>query len=226
MQDYHTDSDVILEYINTLEATQKKSKRGTGNNPITDTTLLPIATNAMLKTGAHPRTTDKWEDLNTSTQTWDAWKTSYKTADIKERFRRFASGENAAHGALRQAGAPQGTAIDDLVNKYDLEDYFNNLAAAATIEKVVLEHLTASIAALTTNRKALVATNAKLAAEVTNFTRRLGQNSGSKTSGTTEYKQIPRTCPYCKKEGFRKPDTCLELEKNSSNCPPNWKHSL
>ena len=60
MQEYHKDSEGILEYINSLKAAQNKSKRGTGNNPITDKTLLLIATNAMLKTGAHPRTTDKW----------------------------------------------------------------------------------------------------------------------------------------------------------------------
>ena len=84
MQEYHMDSEGILEYINALEAAQKKSKRGTGNNSITDGTLLLIVTNAMLKTGAHPRTTDKWEDLDASAQTWDMWKTAYKTADMKE----------------------------------------------------------------------------------------------------------------------------------------------
>ena len=66
MQDYHTDSEGILEYTNVLEAAQNKSKRRTGNNPITDATLLLIVTNGMLKTGAHPRTTDKWEDLDAS----------------------------------------------------------------------------------------------------------------------------------------------------------------
>ena len=60
MQEYHKDSKGVLEYINTPKATQKKSKRGTGNNPITDKTLLFIATNAIMKTGAHPQTTDKW----------------------------------------------------------------------------------------------------------------------------------------------------------------------
>ena len=62
---------------------------------------------------------------------------AYKTTDMKEQVRQLATGENAAHGALRQAGThptqtPQGTAIDDLVNKYDFEDYFDNLATAAT----------------------------------------------------------------------------------------------
>ena len=132
MQDYHIDSEGILEYINALEAAQKKSNYGTGNNPVTDKTLLLIATNAMLKTGAHPRNTDKWEDLNASSQTWDAWKTAYKTSDMKERVQRFQLGTHLTQ-------TPQVTAIDYLVNKYDLEDYFNNLAAAATTEKVLLE---------------------------------------------------------------------------------------
>ena len=53
MQDYHTDIEGIFEYINALEAAKKKPKRGTSNNPITDKTLLLIAKNTMLKTGAH-----------------------------------------------------------------------------------------------------------------------------------------------------------------------------
>ena len=117
MQEYHTDSEGILKYINTLEAARKKSKRETGNNPITDATLLLITKNAMLKTGVHPQTTYKWEDINASAQTWDAWKMAYKTADTKEQVQRLATGENAAHSALRQTLAPQGTPINNLVNK-------------------------------------------------------------------------------------------------------------
>ena len=113
------------------------------------------------------------------------WKTAYKTADMKERVRRLATGKNAAHGALCQTFAPRGTAIDDLVNKDNLEDYFEKIAAAVTTEKNLLEQLTAAISALTINDEALVATNSKLAAEVTNLTRRLGRNTDSKTSGTT-----------------------------------------
>ena len=172
-------------------------------------------TNAMLKTGAHPLTTDKWEDLDAAAQTWNAWKTAYKTSDMKDRVRRLAMGENDAHGALRQTAAPQGTAIDDLVNKDDLEDYFDNIAAAATTEKVVLAQLTSAIAAITINNKALVATNSKLVEEVTNLTRRLGQKyDGAASTNMPPEKRIPKTFPHCKKEGFHKPDTCLELSNN------------
>ena len=60
-------------------------------------------------------------------------------------------------------------------------------------KKDVLEQLTSAIAELTTNNEALVATNAKIAAELTNLKRRLGQNTRSETSGTIEDKRIPRT---------------------------------
>ena len=196
MQEYHKYSKVILEYINALEAAQKKSKCRTVNNPIMDDTLLLIATNSMLKTGAHPRTTDKWEDLEKAAQTWNASKTSYKTADTKERVRRLATVENAAHGALRQTVTPQGTTIDNLANKDDLEYYFDNLAAAATTENVVMAQLTATILEMTINNKALVATNSKLVAEVATLTRRLGQNTKGATSTNMPDKRGPKTCPH------------------------------
>ena len=115
---------------------------------------------------------------------------------MKERVRRLATGENSAHGALRQIVAPQGTAIDDLVNKDNLKDYFDSLAADVTTETVALEQLTATIAALTINNDALVAKNSKLAAVVTNLTRRLGRNTDSTTRGTMADKRIPQTCPH------------------------------
>ena len=59
MQEYHKNSEGILEYINALETAKKKSKRGKCNNLITDKTLLLIPTNTLLKTGVHPGTTDK-----------------------------------------------------------------------------------------------------------------------------------------------------------------------
>ena len=82
MQEYHVDSDVILKYINNLEATHNKSIRGTGKNPITNASLLLIATNVMMKTGAFLRTTDRWEDLDKTAHTWDTWKTAYKAANM------------------------------------------------------------------------------------------------------------------------------------------------
>ena len=145
---------------------------------------------------------------------------------MKERVRRIATGKNDAHDALRQTVAPQGTEIDNHANKNDLEDYVYNLAAAATKEKVVLAQLMAGIAAMTINNKALVATESKLVAEVTNLTKMLGRNSDGATSTNTPDKRIPKTFPHCKTEGFHKPENCLKISKNASRRPPNQKSSL
>ena len=114
----------------------------------------------------------------------------------------MATGDNAAHGALHHTVAPQGTAIYNLVNKDDLGDYFDNLAASATTEKVVLEKLTAAIAALTINNKAIFTTNSKLAAEVTNLTRRLGRNTDSSTIRTTGGQAKPQDLSALQKRGL------------------------
>ena len=146
---------------------------------------------------------------------------------MKERVQQLATGENSSHSALRQIVPPQGTAIDNLINKEDIEDYFDNLAAAATTEKFVLAQLTAAIAAMTINNEALVATNSKFVAEVTTFTRRLGRNTdGAKSTNTAPDKRSPKTCLHCKRECFHNPDTCLEMSKNASRRPPNWKINL
>ena len=54
-----------------------------------------------------------------------------------------------------------------------------------TKEKVVLVQLTAAIAVMKINNKALVATKYKILAEAITLTRRLGQNSDGTTSGNT-----------------------------------------
>ena len=122
--------------------------------------------------------------------------------------------------------APQGTAIYDLLNKDYLEDYCDNIAAAATTEKFVLAQLTAAIAAMNINNGALVATNSNLVAEVTTLTRRLSQNSDGAPSTNTPDKKSSKTCPHCKKEGFHKLYTYLGLSKNANRRPPNCKSGL
>ena len=96
-----------------------------------------------------------------------------------------------------------------------------------TTEKVVLAQITAAIVAMTINNEDFVATKSKLVAEVKTLTRRLVRNSdGVASTNTPTEKRSPKTCPYCKKEGFHKPDICLKLSKNASRRPPNWKSSL
>ena len=66
----------IPKYINALEYTQKQSKRS--GNPITEDTLLLIASNAMLVSERFPRSDESWEYLTKSENNWAAWKNMYK----------------------------------------------------------------------------------------------------------------------------------------------------
>ena len=146
---------------------------------------------------------------------------------MKERVHRLVTYEHAAQGVMRQSYTPSDrTAIKKLVNKDDLEDYFDNLAAAAMTEKAVLEQLTQVIVKLTMNNATLVTLNAKLKAEVANLTKKLGKNTGSNTGGKATNKRSPTTCTHSKKYGFLKPYDCFELENNSSKRPKNWKSNL
>ena len=58
MQHYHQDMKGIPEYINTLEDAQKRSKRA--GNPITEDTLLLIATNTMISAERFPLADEIW----------------------------------------------------------------------------------------------------------------------------------------------------------------------
>ncbi len=58
MQKYHMRAKGIPEYINMFEDVQKATLRINTQNPITDTTLLSIATSATFTTQQYARTND------------------------------------------------------------------------------------------------------------------------------------------------------------------------
>lgn len=89
MQTYHVDAEGILEYVNMLEDAQKRSRRA--RNPITDASLVVIATNVMLGSEQFPRANDNWEELNPHEQTWAAWKKLYKKADRRAKTKKQAA---------------------------------------------------------------------------------------------------------------------------------------
>ena len=59
MQRYHLEIELIPEYINKLEDLQAKSKWA--NNPITNVTLVIIATNVMIVTEQFSCTSKDWD---------------------------------------------------------------------------------------------------------------------------------------------------------------------
>ena len=74
--------------------------------PITDTTLVIIATRTMLVTQRFPTKDEKWEELRRYVQTWGKWKKLYKKSEKKSRVKRQAvGGQYQFGGAVLEARA-------------------------------------------------------------------------------------------------------------------------
>ena len=161
MCDYHLTAEGIPEYINMLEDAQRQALRIDENNPITDASVLVIATSAFLKDNRFPRTSEDWEDLPSNRKTWATWKTMYKAAQGRERIRVKAAGGTNSFGGNNEGGAnaavepPNSDEVAASVG--DLEACFDNLANAAKVERTTLDELVKNNAALTTANSDLVA---------------------------------------------------------------------
>ena len=105
IQHYHMYMECIPECINTLEYTQKQSKRAA--NPIMADTLILIASNTILFSERYPRSEEICEDLTKSKKDWSAWKNMCKASDQNPKVKKQAVVGHyqfgAAHGALRHA---------------------------------------------------------------------------------------------------------------------------
>ena len=99
MREYHTKAHGIPEYINMLEDAQKQAVQIDEDNPITDKSVLTIATAAMLKTGQFPEVVREWEKMPKAQRTWDAWKKTFKKAHSAERLRLQATGGANSFGS-------------------------------------------------------------------------------------------------------------------------------
>jgi hypothetical protein len=150
----------VPEYINRLEDAQKKSSRA--GLPITDAWLAAIATMSLLAASSFPKLRHEWDGLAPTSKTWTAWKKwalhSQKTV---EREQKAAGNRGDSFGSASAAIATHGipmtrpvhfsgaTAATQLPSLAELESHLDNMAAAVTNEKAVLDSLVASNATLT-----------------------------------------------------------------------------
>jgi hypothetical protein len=245
MRQYHIECEGIPEYINALEDAQRRAKRAgdDGEYVVTDATLLLIASTAMLKTQQFPRVNDEWEDLPRVGRTWLAWKAMYKRAQAKARVKKLAAdgqdqfgGVAAAAGNARQLQFAPVTAPPPPTTN-DLAGYFDNLAAAATNEKAVLDQLVASNATLTTTNAEMVDAIKSLQANVQMLRQELlgfklllangrgrdGGRGGDRGTGGGRPKKL---CPNCKREVYHLQAECFELESNKGKRPAGWRSCM
>lgn len=220
-----------------LEDAQRRSRRAKKKNPITDASLVVIATNAMLGSEQFPRTNDDddWEELDPAQQKWEAWKKLYKKEALRAKTKdqaaegggQFGGAHAAVGNKIASDAEATGSSVRNTLGNQAVMDeiagYFDNLAAATTTERAVLEELVKANATLTSTNEELVGVvkrltgeNKSFQQEVNEFRRRLGNDAAG---GVGPLERKPKLCPNCKKVVYHKPDDCFELEKNAAKRP-------
>ncbi len=210
MLGYYATADGIPEYIQLLEAAQRKLARA--HLPMADDQLLAIASTAVLASNHYPRPTDDWEAKPRAMKTWPAWKAHYRAAHLARKRQLLASG-TALPASPAQAFLTGHEAAIPEEPFAKLDGYLDNLAAAATTERTTLQSLTDANAALVANVTALTASVASLTAAYTTLatTRRTGSTPpAAPTSQPRRTRPYTRPLPtqpnahiYCWTHGFR-----------------------
>ena len=252
----HVDAAGINEYINMLEDGQRQSVRIDETNPITDGTLLNIATGAMLKTKQFPRANEEYEALAKANKTWAEWKKIYKKAQGNERVQAAVSGDGAGFSGAAMAGNIPPTPVppgqprpyprEDPATLTDIEACFDNMAVAATTQSNAFDELVKSNATLVKSVADLTKANADLAksnAELTRATKQaaglledsrkeanaLRKRSGGNSGGGAPNTYEQRPCKHCKGKGAQpkhRDKECFELPSNAGKRPAGWVSCL
>ena len=116
----------------------------------------------MLTSERFPRANDDWEDRAELDKTWAAWKLAYKQAHAKARVKAQAHEGSTKFGAANSVARPEDPLPLDTQHKgasgdvKTLEGYFDNLAAAATNQKDVLNQLVLNNTMLTNTNESRV----------------------------------------------------------------------
>jgi hypothetical protein len=167
----------------------------------------------------------------------------YKRAQANARVKKLAAdGQDQFGGMAAPGGNARGVrfapvAAQPLPNAKYLEGYFNNLAAAATNEKAVLDQLVANNTTLTATNaemvdaiKHLQATVQMLRQEMKEFKlllgRGRGRDGGRGGDRAPEGSRPKKLCINYKREVYHLPDECFELTKNAGKRPAYWRSCL
>ena len=83
MKSLYKDSERLPQFINALEAAQRKSKRA--KLVINDEYLHAVALKLLLQSGKYETETREWSKLPEDNQTWEDWKTTFRAAYVAKR---------------------------------------------------------------------------------------------------------------------------------------------
>jgi hypothetical protein len=226
MNQYYEGTPIIPEYIQLLEDAQRKAARA--SLPVTDQSLVMLASTALLAADTFPRTTEHWEELPQADKTWPAWKAAYLQAHQKRANRLRATGGADNLGRANQAtfgifdpgasgihlrnNAPGAQANQAANFLGSIDNALDNLASAAANNKAVLEQLVTTNSFLTTSNSLLANQIKCLQAQLAAKRGQVGGGGGGGNGGGTT-KKGPDPAGYCWSHGWR-----VGFGHNSSTC--------
>ena len=240
MTSYFDINEGFTKYIERMKEAQKTAAT-VDVNLINDATLLRMGIEAMYQCGLFEKALDEWEDRSNLDQSWEDFINHFQEAE--ERFN-LKKNIHDKKGGIGRANAAVET--EEQVCEYqdydasNMSTYLDNLAAAATQEKDVLDRL--------------VSNNEKLVEQLERLTTKFDQlssnNNGNTNNSTTptlngkslQFKKYDpegycHTCGYknlfghnsktCKspRDGHKKEATRRDT-KNGSTKQKNWKCSF
>jgi hypothetical protein len=205
MSQYYEGTPIIPEYIQLLKAAQHKAARA--GLPVTNQTLIILASTALLATDTFPRTTVLWEELAPLDKTWPAWKAAYLEAHKLRASRLCATGGADNLGRANPAQANQATSFLD-----SIDSALDNLASTATNDKAVLKKLVATSSSLTTSNTHLANQIKTLQTQLSAKKGHGGGGGGGGGRGSND-KKGPNPAGYCWSHGW-----CVGYGHNSTTC--------
>ena len=209
MGGYYATCAGIPEYIYAMERAQRKLLRG--NIQMPDSTLLAIASTAVLGAQTFPRVTDDWEARPAATKTWTNWKTIYNAAHIARKRLLLATGggEPLPHAAPAiHHDNPSAAPFDVNATTVRLDEYLDNLANAATQETTTITALATSLATLSAQMATVITSLATITTKLAAINSgtpssapagNRGRNRGRNNNRPTNYVENG----YCWTHGYR-----------------------
>ena len=175
MSSYFDINDGFARYLERMKEAQKTAST-IDVNLINDATLLRMGIEAMYECGLFEKALDDWEELTKSQQTWSEFQTHFQEAEEKFNLKKNI---NDKKGGLGRANSVKPEDIcapctSQVLDVSKMDAHLDNLAAAATQEKDVLEQLV-------TNNSSLVKQLEVLTTKVQQLS---GQGHSSRTSDT------------------------------------------
>ena len=179
MSSYFDINEGFARYLEKMKEAQKIAAT-VDKDLINNATLLRMGIEAMYECGLFEKALDEWEELSSSNQNWDVFQFHFQDAEEKFNLKKKIHDKKGGLGQANLASEENYSTPyeEEQFEVSKLDTYLDNLAAAATQEKDVLEKLVNNNTNLITQLTTLTSKFEQLSNQ------QKGSNSGGNSNGT------------------------------------------